>query len=661
MSPSLIKLNKAFPFHCFFILLKQFKGRDSRKLVLLAVLSSFSLTGFSQCTTAIQGSSFIINMGYSPQTNSTGLKPYGMIYDLMTNYDVPILWCIKPSKSKDGADFTYNWTAYSGGTFVVPAQFIDATVSARITYWLTQGVQGTYAIAGSFTPPIYDTLTSFPRVMIDNGSGNQNIITGYYANASIPPSAYILGIPANLSGCYDIWTNPHDDPTWASHGYLYNFVTALKGNIWAQCHEVSVMESVQNPFFPFQRLNFLTTTGLQCYNAGKCGASAAHGAVVLPETYAFHSDPIMQFVGSLSGATQNGSEQWYIPNAGGQWNATTKRGVKTGNGTSPSEGVLLAYGPAYGNSNYGTVMYEAGHNLNNSGTAAERVQAQRAYFNFVLYTGKQKKLAVSATLPPSANTLTSYPVMASVTTGTGPYTYQWSSSLGGTFANGNTANDTYTAPSVANDTIDLIKVVVTDACGRKNFKILCIPVLAAPLPIELLSFTAVPKEKVVDAHWTTASETNNDYFTLERSSDAYMFESVAIVDGAGNSTYKREYSCIDETPLKGLSYYRLKQTDFDGQTSYSKIVPVKFKDTGFYIFPNPASNKVTILADQDRSTDLSIHLLDMTGRVVYHEKIRFDESNVNKHEFDVSPFARGVYTLICTSEDSNYTESLILR
>jgi hypothetical protein len=651
-----------FSIGCFFFFQRQLIAKFVLRFCVIAILCLYGSTSSAQCTTAIQGSSFIINMGYSPQTNSSGLKPYGMIYDLITNYDVPILWCIKPTKFKDGADFNYNFTSYSGGTFVVPAQYIDPTVAGRITFWLMQGVQGTYAIAGSFSPVVYDTLTSFPKVMIDNGSGNQNIITGYYANAGIPASAYILGIPANLSGCYDIWTNPHDDPTWASHGYLHNFVTALKGNIWAECHEVSVMESVSNPVAPFQKLNFLTTTGLQCYSATKCGASPAHvAAPVLPETYQFPADPIMQFIGSLSGATQNGSEQWYIPNAGGQWNATTKRGVKTGNGVSPSEGVLLAYGPAYGNPANGTVMYEAGHNLSNSGTVAERVAAQRAYFNFVLYTGKQKRLTISTAIPASCTTLNSYPVSANVTSGSGPFTYQWTSSLGGTFSNSTVANSVYTAPSVSSDTIDLIRIKVSDACGRVNFRIICVPVMAIPLPIELLSFTAVPKESNVDASWCTASEINNDYFTLERSADGRSFEDVANIDGAGNSTYKRNYSYLDRSPLSGLSYYRLKQTDFDGQSSYSDIVPVKFSGNGFVVFPNPANNKVTILVDQKRNDKFIVQLLDISGRIVFRQNIEFDENNSNKFEFDVSPYARGVYTLICTSKSLNYVEPLVLR
>ncbi len=634
----------------------------SRKFVLLALASLINFSAFSQCVTAIQGNSFIINMGFSPQSNSTGLKPYGMIYDLLSNYDVPILWCIRPTKAKDGADFSYNFSGYSGGTFVVPAQYIDPTVAGRITYWLSQGVQGTYAIAGSFTPIVYDTITSFPKVMIDNGSGNQNIITGYYTNAGIPASAYILGIPSNLSGCYDIWTNPHDDPTWASHGYLYNFVTALKGNIWSQCHEVSVMESVQNPAFPFQKLNFLTTTGLQCYSATKCGASPAHANnPTLPVTYQYPADPIMQFIGNMDGATQNGSEQWYIPNSGGQWYATTKRGVKTSNGVSPSEGTLLVYGPAYGNAANGTVMYEAGHNLNGSGTAAERVQAQRAYFNFLLYTGKQKRLSCSTTVPSPMGSTYPYSVSATVSSGTAPYTYQWSSSIGGTFTNGNTANAVYTPPFRTTDTLDNIKLKITDACGRVNLKIICATITASPLPIELLSFTAAPKENSVKTQWCTASEINNDFFTLERSVDATSFEGIAIIDGAGNSTYRREYSYMDRSPLSGLSYYRLKQTDFDGQYSYSDIVPVKFNGRGFVVFPNPANNKITILGEQNRERRIKVQILDLSGRIVLEQEIEFDENNSNKFELDVSPFARGVYTLICTSQSENFVEPLILR
>ena len=628
--------------------------------VFLSLFSSDFNVVSGQCTTTVPNNSYIINMGITPQTYNNGLRPYGMIYDLITNYSVPILWCISPTKVKDGPDFTYNAIAYSGGTFVIPSQYINAAVATRITFWQGQGVVGAYANLGAFVPPIYDTLTSFPKVMIDNGSGNQNIITGYYSNASVPSSAYVLGIPSNLSGCIDIWTNPHDDPTWASHGYLYNFVTALKGNIWAECHEVSVMENAKNSVSPFQQLNFLSTTGLQCYNNGKCGTAVAHaGNPALPATHHFPSEPIMQFMGAMTTATQNGSEKWYIPLAGGTWNPTTVRGVTTSNGSVPSEGALLVYGPAYGNSANGMVMYEAGHNIDNSGTVAERVAAQRAYFNFLLVTGKQKKLVVSTTLPATLNNSASYSLSASVTSGIGPYTYQWSSLMGGTFLNGNTANPTYTAPNLVVDTIEQIKIKVTDACGRSNFQIICIPLLAAPLPIELISFAASVVDKSVNTQWSTASETNNDYFNLERSSNGIDFEVVGFVKGSGNSTIQRDYFYNDRYPLKGISYYRLKQTDYDGQFTYSDIVPVKVSSKGIWVFPNPANGKLFLIANQFEREKMKVELLDISGRVVLSNE--YEQSDESPIEIDISDLGKGVYCLVCKSVSNTFSERIIVR
>ena len=95
------------------------------------------------------------------------------------------------------------------------------------------------------------------------------------------------------------------------------------------------------------------------------------------------------------------------------------------------------------------------------------------------------------------------------------------------------------------------------------------------LPIELIYFDATcDKEGYVDLNWSTASELNNDYYTIERSRDAVSFEQVKEVDAAGNSGNILAYNEKDESPILGTSYYRLKQTDLDGSFSYSKIVRV---------------------------------------------------------------------------------------
>ena len=95
-----------------------------------------------------------------------------------------------------------------------------------------------------------------------------------------------------------------------------------------------------------------------------------------------------------------------------------------------------------------------------------------------------------------------------------------------------------------------------------------------PLPIQLVEFTAKYTGEVVNLKWETASEINNDYFSIERSNDGVNFETVATIKGANNSTINKAYSFIDESPLFGTSFYRLKQTDFDGKSETFKTVAV---------------------------------------------------------------------------------------
>jgi hypothetical protein len=140
--------------------------------------------------------------------------------------------------------------------------------------------------------------------------------------------------------------------------------------------------------------------------------------------------------------------------------------------------------------------------------------------------------------------------------------------------------------------------------------------LTSPLPIELLNFYANPEENSVLLSWETASEINNDYFTLEKSVNGEVFYEIGKVPGAGNSTHTLSYDFVDTKPLSGISYYRLKQTDFDGQYSYSQPVPVNFNSRNFIssAFPNPASDKVYISTDPE--TDYQIIIRNMEGREI---------------------------------------------
>jgi len=114
-----------------------------------------------------------------------------------------------------------------------------------------------------------------------------------------------------------------------------------------------------------------------------------------------------------------------------------------------------------------------------------------------------------------------------------------------------------------------------------------------PLPIELISFNANAEDEKVKLNWVTASELNNDFFTVQRSSDGVEFASLGIVDGQGTTQTPTTYNFADNTPMADVNYYRLKQTDFDGTSWYSDIIAVNLK-LEWMIYPNPVSYGVDV-------------------------------------------------------------------
>jgi len=113
------------------------------------------------------------------------------------------------------------------------------------------------------------------------------------------------------------------------------------------------------------------------------------------------------------------------------------------------------------------------------------------------------------------------------------------------------------------------------------------------LPIELLEFNAEVTENAVLTSWITATELNNDYFVVERTTDGITFDSPCMIDGSGNSTQPISYSFIDTDPPEGTSFYRLKQVDFNGSYSYSHFCSVIFsRENKTSVYPNPSADGV---------------------------------------------------------------------
>ena len=590
-------------------------------------------------TEVLDSGSFIIDMGIVPQTLKNGVVPYGMVYDLVRNYSTPVKWIIEPTKAKDGTDFTYSGVAYKGGPFIIPAEYISSSIKTRINYWKVRGVQGIYTTS-KVTVPVYSTLTVMPTMTIENSEGKEGSIIGYFDNAEIPATAYSVGPTTSLSSCHDLWINPHGDPTWATHSRLYNFAIADGSFIFSQCHATSMMEGCKNPIAPFQQLNFLTTNGLKCYSSGKCGTAVTEthgGSPTAPFTYNYPADPMMQFMGPVDDALNGGSEDWYIPQSTGSWRATTRRVVTTSDGPAGGEGILLAYGPAYGLTNSGWVMYESGHDF--SGSGVEEVAAQRAFFNFMIFAASKKSVAfTSVSIGSTFNPNVTNTLSVSVGQGTPPYNYQWRSSTSGvSFSNPNGATTDVKFPNAASKASGIISVDVVDACNRKNFVARPFVVSAIGLPVVLSSFTAtLTSEHVVQLNWSTASEKDNDYFTLERSADGRTFTELTRVKGAGNSNNLLKYSHVDQHPFSGYTYYRVKQTDYNGQSETFKTVSVKINQTelsNIKVYPNPFSKTFTAEFDAPAEGEVILQLIGTNGMMIQSERAMINEGH-NVYQFE---------------------------
>ncbi len=163
------------------------------------------------------------------------------------------------------------------------------------------------------------------------------------------------------------------------------------------------------------------------------------------------------------------------------------------------------------------------------------------------------------------------------------------------------------------------------------------------LPIVLLSFEGVAHNREIELTWTTAAEINNDFFTLERSTNGVDFEPIAWIQGAGTTSQTTHYSHWDTDPLTGITYYRLKQTDLNGMFEYSDIISVYSEtiiDDVLSVHPNPNNGKFNLLLNGEDTYEY--HIYDMQGRLL--QRATANAGMVTPVE--VSHLRQGLYTLV---------------
>jgi len=189
--------------------------------------------------------------------------------------------------------------------------------------------------------------------------------------------------------------------------------------------------------------------------------------------------------------------------------------------------------------------------------------------------------------------------------------------------------------------------------------------LTGPLPVSLISFTALPNEKQVDLNWKTASEINCDLFTVEKSKNGIDFTSVLNKKGAGNSTVINEYEDVDLNPYPGNSYYRLKQIDFNGDQTFFSMVKVHFDDAKSsnvsLINSFTESNGVFYFEMESiNDANLSIQLVDLCGRVCKSQELQINSGKSNAM-LQIENISSGTYVINVVFNDIKYSKLVFVK
>jgi hypothetical protein len=199
-----------------------------------------------------------------------------------------------------------------------------------------------------------------------------------------------------------------------------------------------------------------------------------------------------------------------------------------------------------------------------------------------------------------------------------------------------------------------------------NFHVASTNAGSSPLPIELLSFSAQLKNNEVELKWSTASETNNDYFTIERATNLEHFEPIIEEDGKGTSKELNHYKAIDFTPLYGRSYYRLKQTDFDGQYSYSSVQVINYEGPIYATLsaaPNPLKGSpLTIRVEGLKETKfVPVQVLNIHGQKVYERVFEVKTQGTLTEEIPAHLFTSSGLYIIKAGETLYLTRKIVVE
>ncbi len=182
------------------------------------------------------------------------------------------------------------------------------------------------------------------------------------------------------------------------------------------------------------------------------------------------------------------------------------------------------------------------------------------------------------------------------------------------------------------------------------------------LPEVLLNFDAVFDDKKVELTWSSNTENNNNFFTIEKSKDALVFEQVTTVKGFGNYSNIISYFDVDYTPYEGISYYRLKQTDVQGNVLSSRLVSINNKNSNgtlassqSAIYETPAN----LMGSENK--EVLVVLRDEKGVESYTKVIIDQQNNILQADNAEDKLNNGTYTVIASSDNKLFSQKVKVK
>lgn len=186
------------------------------------------------------------------------------------------------------------------------------------------------------------------------------------------------------------------------------------------------------------------------------------------------------------------------------------------------------------------------------------------------------------------------------------------------------------------------------------------------LSVEWVSMNGQCKDEGIVLSWSVASQESNDYFTVERMNEDDVFENIGVINGAGTSNEEITYEYVDNNVDERIYYYRIKQTDYDGESKYSKVISVNCKSNNpksllddMQIYPNPFSNKIIIKLKNEMDEEFSIDVFNSLGENIYKRNSRnFDD--VSRNYFIITEgWSNGVYLVRISSNYGQMSKKVV--